>query len=165
MCSQGHPQQSINNAMQNFFVQIKHDNGTDYLKTTAIDRESLLKNLGCPRSAIKKAVWVGNHEFEKFPANVIKTSGGLFKLVIDKTDGRYGAPMGRGNVNDCPLATKYEGEYFHIDWKWYDTGKTFDRIVPLDGGGYDAGGAYWGTGSELRVTYNEDLTFVRFYRR
>ncbi len=148
--------------MQNFFVAVEHDGETFYLKTTAIDRESLLKTLpetlGCPRSAIKKAVWVGNHEYEKFPANVIKTSGGLFKLVIDKTDGRYGAPMGRANVNECPTTE-------HLEVNVSITGKTFDRTVPLDGGGYDAGGAYWGTGSELRVTYNEDLTFVRFYRR
>lgn len=149
--------------MQNFFVAVEHDGGTDYLKTTAIDRESLLetlpKTLGCPRSAIKKAVLVGSHEFEKFPANVIKTSAGLFKLVIDKTDGKYGAPMGRADVSDCPvLAVNTNGTTF------YNHGKTFDRTVPLDGGGYDAGGAYWGTGSELRVEYNEDLTFVRFYR-
>lgn len=148
---------------------IEHDNVTDYLKTTAIDRETLLNNLpetlGCPRSAVKRVVEVGDHEFEKFPANVIKTSAGLFKLVIDKVNTRYGAPMGRESVMECPVATKYEGEYFHMDGKWHDTGKTFDRRVELDSGGYDAGGAYWGRGTELRVTYNEDLTFVRFYRR
>jgi hypothetical protein len=148
--------------MQNFFVQIEHDNGTDYLKTTAVDRESLLKTLpealGCPRSAIKKAVWVGSYEFEKFPASIIKNSAGLFKLVIDKMDTSRGAPMGRGNVvEDCLIAE--EGK------PYYNLGKTFDRRVELDGGGYDAGGAYWGRGTELRVEYNEDLTFVRFYRR
>lgn len=150
--------------MQNFFVAVEHDNGTDFLKTTAIDRESLLKTLpetlGCPLSAIKKVVEVGSNEFEKFPASTIKTSGGLFKLVIDKCDLKQGAPMGRADVSDCPvLAVNTNGTTF------YNHGKTFDRTVPLDGGGYDAGGAYWGTGSELRVTYNEDLTFVRFYRR
>lgn len=145
--------------MQNFFVQIEHDNGTDFLKTTAIDRESLLKTLpetlGCPLGAIKRVVEVGSHEFEKFPASVIKTSAGLFKLVIYKVNTKYGAPMGRNNqepdkLQNLPLFTPQ---------------KNFDRTVPLDGGGYDAGGAYWGTGAELRVTYNEDLTFVRFYRR
>lgn len=114
--------------------------------------------------AIKKVVWVGSYEYEKFPANVIKTSSGLFKLVIDKVNTKHGAPMGRANVNECPLAIKYEGQYFYENAKWYDVGKTFDRTVPLDGDGYDAGGAYWGRGTELRVTYNEDLTFVRFYR-
>lgn len=155
--------------MQNFFVAVQHGGGTDYLKTTAIDRETLLntlpKTLNCPLGAIKRVVEVGGHEFEKFPASVIKTSGGLFKLVIDKVDTSRGAPMGRCNVVECPVVTKYEGEYFHMDGKWYDTGKTFDRRVELDSGGYDAGGAYWGRGTELRVTYNEDLTFVRFYRR
>ena len=138
--------------MQNFFVAVHSDGKTFYLKATAEDRETLLKTLpvtlGCPHSAIKKAIEVGKHEFEKFPASVIKTSGGLFKLVIDKTDGRYGAPMGRGNVNECTEA-----------------GRTFDRTVTLDGQGYDQGGAYWGTGRELRVTYNEDLTYVKFYRK
>jgi hypothetical protein len=149
--------------MQNFFVQIERNNGTIYLKIQATDREALLKNsleiIGCPSSEIKMAVWVGSHEFEKFPASIIKTSGGLFKLVIDKVNGRYGAPMGRADVSDCPvLAVNTNGTTF------YEHGKTFDRTVPLDGGGYDAGGAYWGVGSELRVNYNEDLTFVRFYR-
>lgn len=148
--------------MQNFFVYVEHDGETFYLKTTAVDRETLLKTLpetlGCPLSAIKKAVWVGSHEFEKFPAKTIKNSAGLFKLVIDKVNGRYGAPMGRGNVEECSITTDENG------LETFEPGKTFDRRVELDGGGYDAGGAYWGRGTELRVTYNEDLTFVRFYR-
>lgn len=145
--------------MQNFFVQIEINKKTDYIKTTAIDRHSLCLTLpNCPAGAIKKVVWVGSYEYEKFPANVIKTSGGLFKLVIDKVDGRYGAPMGRGSVEECPIATDENG------LETFEPGKTFDRRVELDGGGYDAGGAYWGRGTELRVAYNEDLTFVRFYR-
>ncbi len=155
--------------MQNFFVEIKHDQGADYLKTTAEDRESLLKTppetLGCPLGAITKAVEVGTHEFENLPASTIKTSAGLFHLVVDKTNGRYGAPMGRKNWNECPISVKWEPGNFRENELWYNIGKTFDRTVPLDGQGYDAGGAYWGRGTELRVEYNSDLTFVRFYRR
>ena len=31
-------------------------------------------------------------------------------------------------------------------------------------GAYDKGGAYWGCGAELRVSYTKDLSFIRFYR-
>ncbi len=38
--------------------------------------------------------------------------------------------------------------------------------VPLDNGGYDPGGAYWGTGVTLwRLQYNEGQRFVRAYTR
>ncbi len=150
--------------MQNFFVAFKHDGGTDYLKTTAIARETLLetlpRTLNCPPSAICAAVRVFQHEFENLPASTIKTSAGLFKLVIDKCDLKRGAPMGRDNVCECPiLGTNSNGTAF------YSTGKTFDRRIELDGQGYDKGGAYWGRGTELRVTYNQDLSYINFYRR
>lgn len=62
-----------------------------------------------------------------------------------------GAQMGRPNVNHLPAN--------------YD-GRIFDQAVPLDKGGYDQGGAYWGVGSsQLRVRYTKDLTFVEFYRQ
>lgn len=145
--------------MQYYFVEIQHDKGTDYLKTTAGSRESLLEylpnTLNCPRSAITKAVEVGYHEFEKFPANTIKTSSGLFKLLIDKVNGKYGAPMGRSNV--YPEKVPNTNAFY--------TGGTFDRRITLDSGGYDAGGAYWGRGTELRVEYNKELTYVRYYRK
>jgi len=154
--------------MQNFFVKVKHDNGFDYLKTTSTDKQTLLETLpgtlNCPPSAICAVVRVFDHEFATLPASTIATSAGLFKLVVEKLDCKRGAPMGRGNVNECPIATKYKGEYFHENGKWYDTGKTFDRKVQLCEG-YDKGGAYWGIGPELRVTYNQDLTFIKFYRR
>lgn len=43
---------------------------------------------------------------------------------------KYGAPMGR--------------------WRWNDnaapfTGRMYLRHIPLNSGGYDSGGAYWGT--------------------
>ena len=39
----------------------------------------------------------------------------------------------------------------------------FDCKVPMNGA-YDKGGAYWGFGSELRVSYTKDLKYVQFYR-
>lgn len=149
--------------MQNFFVQIDNNGNIEFHKFQSENRKTLLHELVVPYchapSAIKKVVEVGSREYEKFPANAIKNSAGLFKLVIDKMDTSRGAPMGRGNVEECPIATDENG------LETFEPGKTFDRRVELDGGGYDAGGAYWGRGTELRVTYNEDLTFVRFYRR
>ena len=57
--------------------------------------------------------------------------------------------MGRSNVGEKP-----------------SNKKVFDCRVPLSGdGAYDSGGAYWGIGRELRVSYTKDLTYIRFYRR
>lgn len=43
--------------------------------------------------------------------------------------------------------------------------RVYDAKIPLNKGGYDRGGAYWGLGDELRVSYSADGTFVKFYRR
>lgn len=68
--------------------------------------------------------------------------------IITKANCFYGAPLGRGNVGTLP------------------SNKTiFDCRVPLDKGGYDKGGVYWGIGAELRVSYTKDLTFINFYRK
>ena len=59
---------------------------------------------------------------------------------------RYGAPMGRiehgGNVDE----------------------KLYLRRVPLDSGGYDSGGAYWGIGAPLFECFNETGDFTRYLR-
>lgn len=70
--------------------------------------------------------------------------------IITKVDCKYGAPMGRYDIGT-------ENPQFNFIEKRYDC------KVPLYGG-YDKGGAYWGIGAELRVTYNKSLTFVKFYR-
>lgn len=60
--------------------------------------------------------------------------------------GRYGAPMGRGAYR------QQDGESATV------------RRVTLDPGGYDAGGAYWGTGAPLWRAVSvdgENLGFVR----
>jgi hypothetical protein len=52
---------------------------------------------------------------------------------------RYGAPLGRrgnGRPDDCA--------------------KLYLRHVPLDAGGYDRGGAYWGHGARLYWAASDD---------
>lgn len=69
--------------------------------------------------------------------------------IITKVNCKYGAPMGRGNVGTLPTDKK-----------------VFDCKVPLVyDGAYDAGGAYWGMGRELRVSYTKDLSYINFYRK
>lgn len=72
-----------------------------------------------------------------------------YGMIIKKLDTRLGAPMGRPNVG-----TKNDTNHKQV----------FDRRVLICSGGYDAGGAYWGLGAELRVSYTKDLSFIRFYR-
>jgi hypothetical protein len=74
----------------------------------------------------------------------------LFKQVVYKVNCQYGASMGRASYDERKNIVK---ERF------------FDRAVPLCGGGYDKGGAYWGFPSNLRVRYNASLTYVLFYRK
>lgn len=78
--------------------------------------------------------------------------------IITKVSGKYGAPMGRPGVDTCKKET-VNGQIMSY------TGKLFDCAIPLDSGGYDKGGVYWGLGSQLRVTYNKDLTYINFYRK
>lgn len=73
-------------------------------------------------------------------------SSELFKQVIAPVNCKYGAPMGR-----CDVGTP--------------TGKVFKRKVPVNSGGYDCGGAYWGLGPTLYVEYNSDLSYIRFFRQ
>lgn len=68
--------------------------------------------------------------------------------IITRVDGSRGAPMGRYNIGTKPANTKI-----------------FDRAVPMSGqGDYDKGGAYWGIGKQLRVSYTKDLSYIEFYR-
>lgn len=69
--------------------------------------------------------------------------------ILHKVNVKFGSPMGRfsNTPTERPL------------------NKTiFDCSVPLAGGGYDKGGAYWGLPNNLRVEYTKDLTYIRFYR-
>lgn len=84
------------------------------------------------------------------------------KRIITQVNTRYGAPMGRANVGSEPV-TITSGKNGRI-CKTHQT-KVYDKRVPLVyDGAYDAGGAYWGCGPELRVRFTADLSFVEFYR-
>lgn len=68
--------------------------------------------------------------------------------IITKMSGKYGAPMGRGNVGTRP-----------------NDQKIYDCAVPMSSdGAYDKGGAYWGIDKQLRVSYTKDLSYIEFYR-
>ena len=70
--------------------------------------------------------------------------------IITKVDVSRGAPMGRFGTGDKPSNPKV---------------KIFDCAVPMSSdGAYDKGGAYWGLGRQMRVSYTKDLTYIKFYR-
>ena len=69
--------------------------------------------------------------------------------IITKVSSKYGAPIGR--ISRC--ADKPTDK------------KIFDCAVPLNNGGYDKGGAYWGFPNNLRVSYTKDLSYFEFYRK
>jgi hypothetical protein len=70
--------------------------------------------------------------------------------IITPVDSRRGAPMGRPNVGSLPNDPKL---------------RIYDCKVPMVDGAYDKGGAYWGIGKELRVSYTKDLSYIHFYRK
>jgi hypothetical protein len=68
-------------------------------------------------------------------------------------DGKYGAPMGRQSWDD-------NAEPF--------AGRMYLRHIPLDSGGYDKGGTYWGIGMRLYgyAAHDDSVNgFVRAYDR
>jgi hypothetical protein len=68
--------------------------------------------------------------------------------IITRVDTSRGAPMGRDNVGDNSKDKK-----------------VFDCFVPMGAdAGYDRGGAYWGIGGQLMVSYTKDLSYIHFYR-
>lgn len=65
---------------------------------------------------------------------------------LSDVSSRYGAPMGRpGRYQDC-------------------VGKVSLRHVPLNSGGYDSGGAYWGLGQRLYWATDESGALDYFFR-
>ncbi len=68
------------------------------------------------------------------------------KTTITKVSSKYGAPMGRTGVNHGV------------------NGKVYLRRVPLDSGGYDRGGAYWGIPSNLYEAFTEDGEYIAYFR-
>lgn len=63
------------------------------------------------------------------------------KTFITPVSAKYGAPMGR---------------YTGPDYLETEAGKIHLRRVPLDSGGYDRGGAYWGLGAPLWECLDQD---------
>lgn len=72
-----------------------------------------------------------------------------YRNPISPVSSRYGAPMGRPSR-------------FNLDT---DAGRIHLRRVPLNSGGYDAGGAYWGHGAPLWVAMDQDGTTFYFRAR
>ncbi len=68
--------------------------------------------------------------------------------IITEVDTRRGAPMGRCDEGVPPP----------------ENVRVYDCAVPMSDGAYDKGGAYWGLGSQLRVKYTKDLSYIEFYR-
>lgn len=63
---------------------------------------------------------------------------------------KYGAPMGIPNTGEKPV----EGI------------KIYDCAVPITSdGAYSKDGTYWGIGTQLRVSYTKNLSYIRFYRK
>jgi len=82
------------------------------------------------------------------------------KRVITDVNCKYGAPMGRSNVGSHPV-TITRGNAGRICK--CDQTKVYTKHVPLDQG-YDAGGAYWGIGAPLYVSFTADLSYIEFNR-
>lgn len=81
--------------------------------------------------------------------------------VITPVNAKYGAPMGRANIDKRPRVVHKDGSSTVIGEFFGE--KLYNKRVRLFDG-YDKGGAYWGVGGELRVVFNKDLTYVKFYR-
>lgn len=86
--------------------------------------------------------------------------------IITRVDTRRGAPMGRSNVEPQAYSIVDTGDKFVVDRETKESKRLFDCAVPMaSDGAYDKGGAYWGTGAQLRVSYTRDLSFIKFYRK
>lgn len=86
--------------------------------------------------------------------------------IITNVSTKFGAPSGRRNRYPFMYFIDYsrKGRDILIKPKDKSEHKIFDCAVPMVDGAYDKGGAYWGLGSQLRVRYTKDLSFIEFYR-
>ena len=137
-----------------FYVILKHDSGFATIRTFATSADQAIDQVLAAELAPKRAV-----------IRVWAKSADIFNEIVCKVDCKFGAPMGRHNrmqefshmgLHDIPV-------YKDVEIDWANT-PHFDRDVPLDNGGYDKGGAYWGHGSPLRVRYTKDGKLWEFYR-
>jgi len=84
--------------------------------------------------------------------------------IITNVSTKYGAPMGRSNILPQRYSIIDIGRKFIADPVTKESKRLFDCAVPMLDGGYDKGGAYWGIGNQLRVSYTKDLEYIEFYR-
>jgi hypothetical protein len=78
----------------------------------------------------------------------------MSKYKLDKAYDQRGSSMGRKDYITEPLLDTT----FHLE------------RIPINKGGYDSGGAYWGTGAHLYIAYaqgseEEQRVFVRAWTR
>lgn len=66
-------------------------------------------------------------------------------ILVHDVCGARGAPMGRHGARD-KSETRGAPRWFYL------------RQLPLDAGGYDAGGAYWGHGDTLYGAFSDTAT-------
>lgn len=81
--------------------------------------------------------------------------------ILTKVNTKTGAPMGRNNIIPPNLLIITYPKKFLIGRE--ELKPIYDCKIELRQG-YDKGGAYWGIGKELRVSYTKDLTYISFYR-
>lgn len=122
-----------------YTVTVKADKGRFKIRTFASDADTAKKIVMAAECCPERAI-----------VSVRARSKDLYDKLVSKVNCRYGAPMGRNS--NVPS---------FFDW---DSVQYFDRAVPLDDGGYDRGGAYWGLGAPMRVRYSKDGEFFTFYR-
>lgn len=70
------------------------------------------------------------------------------KRKLPKVDCRRGAPMGRHNTTTCP---ELEARFNLV-------------LMPLDSGGYDSSGVYWGLGDQMWWSYAKNTDQEMFVR-
>lgn len=120
-------------------VKVKADSGIFSFRVPATSKDAAIRMItkleACPLSAIKSVRELG----KKYPRTIDK--------IVNKLSCKYGAPMGRADIGTRP-----------------DGVRVFDCAVPMSDAAYDRGGAYWGIGGQLRVSYTKDLSYVQFYR-
>ena len=153
---------NLNKKVIHFPIGIEYTNGQIFSNHIIVNG----KYIPCWYDYENKIVWPDTvapklkaKEFQAFPDNFetydflnYDEIMSIFEKPIDKIlykcDCRSGAPMGR-----CDIGTRPTNQ------------RIYDCKVSLCSQGYDKGGAYWGFGGELRVSYTKDLSYIEFYRK
>jgi len=89
--------------------------------------------------------------------------------LADKVGGAYGAPMGRANFTttadgDALYPGISQSDARELDRMKAEPRRFYLQYAPLDSGGYDAGGAYWGSGGRVYLAQSEDAQVFRSFR-